>query len=375
MAAQTGGIPEVRTVRTTMATAEPLTRRIPVSGTLAAEEQVALAFKVAGRVADVHADLGDRVRRDQVVASLVTTDFELRIKQAEAALMQARVRLGLPPHGDDDRVDPEETSLARQRRALAHEARLHRDRMNTFVERGLSARAELDAAEAALEVADGQFQDALEEIWARQAILAQRRSELEIARQQLIDAVLRSPIDGAVRERHVSPGDYRTPGTPVLTIVRTDPLRLQLAVPERDIAALRVGQAVRVHVEGGSTVHTGRLERIGAAISETNRTLPVEAFVPNPDGALTPGQFANAEIVISDDDRALVVPGDALVTFAGVQKVFVVEDGRAHERRIRTGRREGDRIEIVEGLLEGALVVRAPGDLVDGTAVAPVAAE
>jgi RND family efflux transporter MFP subunit len=360
---------ESRPVDTAVVTEQPLVRAITVTGTLAAEDQVALAFQVPGRVAEVDVDLGSVVEAGQVVARLIPTDYELRLRQAEAALIQARVRLGLPPEGEGDLVDPETTGLVRQRRAVAQEARLNRDRMKTFVERGLSPRASLDAAEAALEVAEGQQQDALEEIRNREGLLAQRRSEVEIARQQLRDTVLRSPIDGAVRERQVTMGDYRAPGTPVLTIVRTDPLRLQLAVPERETSDLKAGLTVKVRVEGDATEHEGRLERIGAAIDETNRTLPVEAVVPNMRDLLRPGQFATGEIIVTDSDMALVIPSDAVVTFAGVQKVLTVKDGRAHEQRIRVGRRQGERVEVVEGLAGGEVVIRDPGDLVDGVAV------
>lgn len=361
--------PAPRPVTTIRVLEEPFVRAISVTGTLAAEDEVALAFQVAGRVADVHVDLGSVVTQGQVVATLIPTDFELRVRQAEAGLVQARVRLGLAPEGDEDEVVPENTALVRQRRAVAREARLNRERMQTFVERGISPLASLDAAEAALEVAEGQYQDALEEIRNREGVLLQRRSELEIARQQLQDTVLRSPLDGAVRERRVTAGEYRAPGTPVLTIVRTHPLRLQLSIPERDTPGLAIGLPVRVRVEGDAQTHTGRLARIGAAIDETNRTLPVEAVVPNPMGTLRPGQFGTAEIIVSEDDSALVIPRDAIVTFAGVQKVLAVRDGRAHEQRIRTGRRDGDRVEVVEGVRGGDLVVRDPGDLVDGMPV------
>jgi RND family efflux transporter MFP subunit len=374
-AAGTDAPAAARQVRTVMVTQQPLTRTITVTGTLAAEEQVALSFKVAGRVDQVKVDLGSVVRQGQVLATLVSTDFDLRVRQSEAALIQARARLGLSPDGENDVVDIDNTALVRQRRAVVQEARLNRDRMRTFVERGLSARATLESADAALEVAEGQHQDALEEIRNRQGVLAQRRSELEIARQQLQDTVLRSPLDGAVRERQVSVGEYRAPGTPVLTVVRTHPLRLKLSVPERETVGLQPGLAVRVSVEGDERRHEGRLERIGAAVDEGNRTLPLEAVVPNPGDLLRPGQFATAEIIVSQRDQGLVVPRDTIVTFAGVQKVLTVKDGHAHEQRIRTGRRDGDRVEVVEGLSDGDMVIRAPGNLVDGVAVQVVRAE
>jgi RND family efflux transporter MFP subunit len=362
-------------VKAITVTQQPLTRVITVTGTLAAEEQVALSFKVAGRVDQVNVDLGSVVRQGQVVATLASTDFDLRVRQAEAALIQARARLGLSADGESDVVDAENTALVRQRRAVVQEARLNRDRMKTFVDRGLSARATLESADASLEVAEGQYQDALEEIRNRQGILAQRRSELEIARQQLQDSVLRSPLDGAVRERQVSVGEYRAPGTPVLTIVRTHPLRLKLSIPERETLGLQTGLAVRVGVEGDERRHDGRLERIGAAVDEANRTLPVEAVVPNPGDVLRPGQFATAEIIVSRQDRGLVVPRDTIVTFAGVQKVLTVKDGKAREQRIRTGRRDGERVEVVDGLTDGDVVIREPGNLVDGVAVQVVRAE
>jgi RND family efflux transporter MFP subunit len=375
VAAQAENASTPRPVKTARITEASLTRTITVTGTLAAEEQVVLGFKVPGRVADVRVDLGSRVSKGQVVSTLVDTDFTLRVRQAEAALSQARARLGLPPDGDDDAVDPEKTALIRQRRAVATDARLNRDRTKTFVERGLSPRAALESAEAALEVAEGQYQDAIEEIRNRQGVLAQRRSELELARQQLQDTVLRAPLDGAVRERQVSVGEYRAAGDAVMTVVRTHPLRLQLSVPERETQGLRTGLPVRVRVEGDAAEHPGRLERIGAAIVETNRTLPVEAVVPNPADALRPGQFATADIEVSRDDRVLVVPRDAIVTFAGIQKVLTVVEGRVQERRIRTGRRDGQRVEVLDGLRSGDLIILEPGDLIDGVPVRPDSSE
>jgi RND family efflux transporter MFP subunit len=369
VAARTTDASAARQVTAVPVAEQPIDRVVTVAGTLAAEDQVALAFKVAGRVDTLTVDLGTLVREAEVVARLLPADFEFRLNQAEAALQQARVRLGLPAAGDEDDVAVESTGLLRQRRAVLQQARLNRDRMKTFFDRGLSSRGDLDAAEAALEVAEGQHQDGIEEIRNRQAVLAQRRSELDLARQQLEDTILRSPIDGAVRERHVTVGTYLNTGAPVVTIVRTDPLRLQLSVPERSSIELRVGQPVRVRVEGDSRIHNGRLARIGAAIDEANRTLPVEAVVANSSGAIRPGQFATADIVVSAGERTLLAPEDAVVSFAGVQRVLVVEEGKAREQRIRTGRREGDRIEIVEGLRAGDMVIRAPGDLTDGAPV------
>src|SRR5262245_53048657 len=296
---------------------EPLARSVTVSGTLAAEEQVTLSFKVTGRVEELRVDLGSTVQKGDVIASLTPTDFELRLRQSEAALQQARARLGLDPTGDSDAVDADQTSVVRQARAAMNEARRQRERIATFVERGISAKADLEAADAALEIAEGRHQDALEEVRNRQAVLAQRRSEVALARQQLDDTSLRSPIEGVVRERLVFAGEYRAAGTPIVTVVRQHPLRLQLAVPERDSTTLRVGQLVRVSVEGDTTIHEGRVSRVSPAIQEGTRTLPIEAEIPNRDGSLRPGTFAKADVVTSQAP-SIVVPQSALVVFAGV---------------------------------------------------------
>jgi RND family efflux transporter MFP subunit len=316
-------------------------------------------------------DLGSRVRREQVIARLDPTDAQLRVDQAVAALQQARARLGLTPAGTDDRVDPEQTSLVRQARAVLDEARLTRDRTERLWKQELIAQAQLDTSISALAVAEARYQDAIEEVRNRQAVLLQRRSELDLARQQRADTVVVSPIEGAVSERKASVGEFLAAGAPVATLVKLHPLRLRLAVPEREATAVRVGQAVVVTVEGAAGEHRGRVARVSPAISEQNRTLLVEAEVPNESAVLRPGAFAKAEIVLSGDLRVVTVPATAVVTFAGVEKVLTVDKGRAVEVRVTTGRRVGDRLEVVNGITVGTSVVAQPGNLTGRQPVAP----
>lgn len=367
-AAQQKAATDPQPVKVVRVTRTPLVHAVTVTGTLAAEEQVMLSLKVTGRLEEMNVDLGSPVTRGQVIARLTPTDFLLRLQQATAALQQARVRLGLPADGDDDSVVLERTALVRQQTALFDEAKLQRDRFATFVERGISAKADLDTANAQLQVAETRYQDALEEARNRQAILAQRRSELAIARQQVDDSTLRSPIDGIVRERLAFAGEYRAAGTPIVTVVRQHPLRLQLAVPERAAAEIRMGQKVLVTVEGDPNSYEGRVARLSPAITEGNRTLPLEAEVPNQRGTLRPGTFARAEIVTSEQP-GIVIPHSAVVVFAGVEKVFAVADGKAAEKRVRTGRRFNDTIEIVEGLEPGDMVIVEPGAITTGVPV------
>lgn len=348
--------------------ARRLAQTVMAPGTLAADEQATLSFKVAGRVSEIKVDLGSQARKGQVIATLETTEFKVRLQQAEAALQQARVRLGLPPQGDDDRVNPENTSLARQARAVLEEAKSNRERTVQLVNQGIQSKAELDRVESAFKVADSRYQDALEEVRNRQAVLLQRRSELAIAQQQLVETTLYAPFDGAVRERTASLGEYLSAGAPVATIVRLHPLRLRVETPEREAQGIKVGQPVRVLVEGDQQSYNGRVARLSPAFQEQSRTLIIEAEVDNQHGKLRPGSFAKAEIQTSVTSDVVMVPASAIVTFAGIQKVFSVNDNKAVEKTVVVGRRDGDWV-VVEGLEADAPVILSPGNLVSGQPV------
>ena len=361
--------PQPRPVKMVTATEETADRRVSATGTLAADEQVVLGTKVAGRVATITVDLGSRIKRGETVAKLDTTDAQLRVDQAVAALQQARARLGLSPEGTDDRIDPAQTSLVRQARAVLDEAKVTHERTQKLVQQDLVARAALDTAVSSLGVAEARYQDALEEVRNRQAVLLQRRSEVDLARQQLADTAVVSPIEGAVSDKRVSVGEYLAAGAPVVTVVKLHPLKLKLAVPEREAGSVRVGQAVALKIEGVTGEHRGKVVRITPAITEQNRTLTVEAEIPNQQAALRPGAFATADIVVANDMKVVTVPLSAVVTFAGVEKVLTVDKGRASEVRVRTGRKQGDRVEILAGLAPGTQVVERPGNLTSGQPV------
>src|SRR5713101_3317458 len=278
--------PKAVAVRVVPAAQVRLPRTVGVSGTLAADDQVVLSLKVPGRIAELKVDIGTRVRKGQVVARLDPTDYRLRVDQAQATLVQARVRLGLAADGTDDRVNPERTALVRQARAVLEEARLTRERFAKLLEQQFVAKAQFDTAVANEQVADGRYQDAIEEVRNRQAVLVQRRTELELTRQALTDTELKAPVDGMIRERRTATGEFLNAGAPVATLVKIHPLRLQLAVPERAAANVRVGQDVRVSVDGDAGVHAGRVVRLSPSIQEQNRTLMLEAEVPNQAGTL-----------------------------------------------------------------------------------------
>src|ERR1044072_803601 len=365
---QRQGRPDAKTprkVKTTAVAETPFGETVTDNGTLAAYDQTKVSVKVPGRVRTISVDLGSVVARGQVIALVDSEDYRLRVQQAEASLAQARARLGLAPDGTDDRVDPEQTATVRQARAVLDEARYNRDRAARLVEQGVIAKAEFDTATATFKVAEGKYQDAYEEIRNRQGILAQRRSELALARQQLKDTSVIAPLDGIVQEKKTSVGEYLAAGAPVVDIVKMDPLRLRAEIPERESHTVHAGQDVRVTVEGDSNIYVGQITRLSPVIGQQNRFLVVEADVRN-NGKLRPGSFAHAEIVTNDAKMAVTVPNSAIVTFAGIEKVLVVQNGKALEKPITTGRRNGEFTEIVSGINVGEKVILEPGNLQTG---------
>lgn len=343
-------------------------RTVTVTGSLAPQEQATVSVKVAGRLKMLAVDLGSVVRQGDTLAQVEPRDYELRLQQAIAALAQARTALGLPPEGTNDVVAPEKTSVVKQAKAVLEEAAKNRERVLNLSKEGISSKSELDTVEAAYSVALNRHETALEEARTRLAALAQRRAELELARQQLSDTTVRAPFDGAVQARIANLGEFLAAGAPVLTLVKTDPLRLRLEVPEREAARVRSGQPVRLAVEGDTNSYTGKISRLSPAFNEQNRILLVEADVPN-DGSLRAGSFVRAEIIINDRDEGLAVPPAALITFAGLEKAIVVQNDKALEKIITTERRGPDWVEVTSGLKAGELVVVEPGNLRTGQPV------
>lgn len=340
-------------------------RTVVVTGTLLAQERSTLSAKVPGRLQRLAVDLGSPVREGEVVAQIEPRDYELKLEQAEAALMQARTALGMAPRGTNDQVEISDASLVKQARALLEEATRNRERVQALSTAGIASASEWDAVQAAWKVAATRHESALEEARTRLAVLAQRRVEHEIARKQLADTGVKAPYDGEVQARPASPGEFVAAGTPIVTVVKLDPLRLRLEVPERQAASIRTGQPVVFSVEGDVHQYTGTIARLSPALSEDNRMLVVEADFRR-EGNLRPGLFAKAHIVYNPNDQGLSVPASAVITFAGIEKVVLMKDGKAVERSVTTGQRGSNWVEIVKGLQARDRVVLDPTGLRQG---------
>ncbi|MBL8863202.1 MAG: efflux RND transporter periplasmic adaptor subunit [Planctomycetes bacterium] len=362
---------EPRAVRTARAetTRWPLVLR--ATGATRADEDATLSAKVAGRLAEVAVDLGSIVAPGDLIARAETQDLELRVSVAEAALTAALTLLGLPAEGGEGPYDPETLPAVRGARTELDEARREHQRLVELSRAGVSSRAELDRAQARLSTAEALLEDARQTAANRRAIVGQRRADLALARQALADAEVRAPFAGTVAARLASRGDYLSIGDPLARLVKVDPLRVRVLVPERDAHRVRPGQSAQIELAGLEAPRAARVARTAPALLDQSRTLVVEFDLPNAERELLPNAFAAAEIVVDAERVALSIPLDALVSFAGVEKVFLVTDGVARERRVTTGRRAAQRVEVLAGLVAGDQVVRAPGNLRGGAAVRP----
>jgi RND family efflux transporter MFP subunit len=365
--------PAVAVALTTSALRE-LPRKAAVSGLLAAQEELVLGFEVTGRLAALDVDVGDVVAEGAVVAALARREFELAVEHAKAGVGAAEARLGLAAGSDLDQVDVERIPSVREADAVLVEAKLSRARVAEMVQERLQSGAQLEAAEATLAVATSRLQRARDEVrtWLAEARLA--RVESQQAEKRLADCQVKAPWQGRVAARHVAIGQVVSAGDPLITLLRVDPLRLRMRVPDRLAAEVAIDQLVEFTVDGAEGVlRTGRVVRAGAAIERGDRTRLIEAEVENGDGALLPGAFCRAHIVTAAAVPVVVVPKTAVLSFAGVDRVFSVGDPApttaaappaarpkkvAKGRVVVLGRTVDDHVEIVSGLAAGVQIVR-----------------
>jgi len=339
---------------------ESIPEVISATGELLAEEVATIGAKVPGRVERLYIDLGTVVKTGQVLAELEREEYEVRVKQAEALVEQTRARLGIAGQRGDD-VEPENTAMVRQAAASRKEAMLIFANTTKLFKEGVVSRVDFEKGQIGVQVAEARFQSAIEEVAQLRAQLSERRAQVALARQHLADCTIRAPFAGAITRRSASLGEYLAVNAPVATLVRQHPLRLRLEVPELQASRVHAGQRIDVRLQG-SRVRSGRVVRLSPAIEAQNRSLVIEGEIPNEDAALRPGSFAEATITVDANARGIAVPVSAVVTFAGIERVFIVTEGVLDERVVRTGRRLGERVEILSGLQPGDRVVTDASD-------------
>lgn len=306
-------------------------RSVETVGSLLAWEESQVKAEVAGTVDKISADLGDRVKAGQVLATVDAREFRLQVEQSEASLRMAK-------------------ETQERMRAEQDEAKANLERAEELYRRELISAQERDRWRTQYRVTQALSQSSAADIQRMEAALGVSRKKLE-------DATIRAPITGAVAKRHVNVGEFVKDGAPLFTLVVADPLKYAGTVSERYAPELRGGQALELTVEAhpGQTF-SGQVTRVAPAVEVQTRSLSLEARVPNADGRLRPGFFAKGAVLTRKDETVTFVPAEAVTYFVGITKVFVVTDGKAEERLVKPGTRQGGWVEVLEGVKAGEAV-------------------
>ncbi len=383
------------------------------TGTLAGDAVSDVAPTIAGRIVAVNFDIGSYVNKGDVLVKLDDRDAQIRldqalaqldqqrksvataeanVDQAVANLRQAQVRLGLR---DGESFDIKDFSQVISVTAQLELAEKEFRRAEKLLETGDISKSAYDQRKSQRDALIGQLAEARSnaavairaintaeaavntaETNVRNARAAVRTAETQVdqARKSLSDTSILAPFSGYVSEKTADVGEYLSPNAPntkICSIVRTAVLRLKIDIPEQSIGKVSVGQGVSAQVSAyPDRKFAGTVARILPSLNAQSRTLTVEAEIENVGGLLKPGQFATVRITQSKPEPAVVVPASAVRSDGDVNKVFVVKDGVAHERFVKTGLLENDMIEIKQGVAENEVVATSSLDkLGDGMIV------
>ena len=328
--------PQVMTVQVAKPLWKKIQRTAQGQGALFAKESVIVATKMPGYISKVAVDFGDRVRIGQVLVEIEREELALQVDAVESALKQAQAN-HIRAKGDYERAQQ-----------LAAEELIPPQRR--------------DAAEADYKVAEANVRSA--------------EKAIALAQKRLKDTQVTSPINGFVQQRFVNSGEYMAAGAKLLEVVDVHPLKLRTPIPERYARLAHIGLMMQVEVDAlPGEKFNGRLTRVAAGVDQATRSLLVEAEIPNPQGKLRPGYFAHVTGVMGEE-TVLFIPRSGVYRYAGVERIFIIQDNKVTSREVKTGIEDGQLIEIAEGLSETEQVaVSAIDRLADGMIVQPQLAE
>ncbi|MBA2732436.1 MAG: efflux RND transporter periplasmic adaptor subunit [Acidobacteria bacterium] len=366
------------TVTTATAVAREVPSYIQSSGSLIADETSDVASQISGQVVATPVGVGAFVRQGTVIARLNDKDARLRLRQAQsgvqqaiAGVRQAEARLGLRPNGKfDASTIPEvrvvsanyDQAVAELRLAEANERR-YRELVETgdvslvvydqYRTQRDTARARAASARQQLDVAINTARQSNQAIQSAEAAVESARSQVAIAQKAVADAVIRAPYAGYISNRPIAVGEYVTPAGIVATVLRTNPIKLQLQVPEAEIPFINNGMGISLEVEAyRDKKFAGQVTAVNPAIDPVSRAATVEAALENGDNALRSGMFATARIVRQGGNKAVFVSRSAVLGDQNTQsyRVFVIKDGIAKLRVVQIGQDEGEMIQILSGV-------------------------
>ena len=359
---------EPLTVETVTLESRPIDRFIRVTGSLLADEQAEVSAESGGRVVATPIERGSRVETGAVLVRVSPAEAAAQLQEAEANAAQIEARLGLQPGVNFDPMIVPDVMNAKASLDLA-EAEF--TRMRSLLDQKVVSQSEFDQRRTQVEAARQQYQVAQNSAQQSYRSLQGARARLTLAAKTVADTSVKAPFAGIVAERLVSVGDYVTRGTKVATVVKIDPLRVELTIPEQAVSLVSVGQPVKLTVDAyPGEVFDAKVRFVSPSVRADQRAMTIEAIAPNPSGRLKPGLFTTASIQQPQSAPALLAPVTAVETISGTSRVYVIKDGKVEERIVTTGEKLGDRVEITSGVIAGDTVAADPkGRLTDGAAV------
>ena len=309
---------------------QPLSRWLPVSGTVQPQRQATVKAKVSGDVRQVPVREGESVKAGQLLARIDTADLEAKLIERSGALESAKAQLAM--------------------------AAKNQASNQALLKQNFISQNAYDNSESSLAVSQGSVKSA--------------EAQVQLARNALLDANAMSPLAGIVAKRHVQIGEKVAFDSPLVTVVDLTDMELQAAVPAVDVPELSIGKSVELTIDGfGERRFTGRVERINPAAEPGTRAILVYVGIPNKDGALRGGMFATGRIALSASAPVPTLPATAIRTEAGQTYVWTVDGGKLAKRFVTIGRKDDatGRIELKTSLPEQASVLAAKFDnLKDG---------
>lgn len=315
----------------TVAVAErPMPEHLVLTGTLRASQESEVAADAAGKVTATFVERGARVKRGDTLAILDARGASISATAANAQSELAKAQL--------------------------EQAQRECERVKSLKDTGAISQAEYDRVTSQCQTTQ----------WSVAAAAAQQQN----ARKIVGDSVIRAPFEGVVGERYVNVGQYVMPNTHVVSLYTPDPLRLELTVPEANVAGIKPDQRVAFSVSAYSDEKfEGTVKFISPNVRPTTRDLVIEAFCPNPELKLKPGMFAVARLETAERPQ-MAVPTAAIVKQADAPRVFTVVGKRVQEHIVQIGGERDGMTAVLAGIKVGDLVVVSPGpDVRDGAPV------
>jgi multidrug resistance efflux pump len=378
----------------------PVAATIQATGSLSAQETSDIAPKVAGKVANVYANVGQFVASGAVIAKLDDTDARQRlataragVSQEQAAVRQAEARLGLGPNSKFEASTIPEVRAAssnyQQMLAQLRQAEANEKRYRELIESGDVAmmtyeqyRTARDTAQAQANAAHDQLETAIntarqnnQAIAAAQAQLQAAETNVTIAQQAITDTLIHAPFSGYISSRPVAVGEFVSTASVVATLLRTNPIKIVINVAEADVPYVVVGHGVTVQVDAyPGRNFAGYVSAVNPQVDPASRAASVEALINNDDNVLRAGMFATVRIVREGGSTAVFVPKAAIYNDRATQsyRVFEIQNNVAKLDVVQLGTEEGDAVEILSGIDPGKDVATSNVEqLYEGAKVAP----